>query len=123
MNVKIISWNVRVLNDRDKRLRVRNMIKSWGADIICLQETKMEFISKREIRSLWGCQHVDWLYLGSIGASGGVLVMWDRRTVEKIDGAVGRFSVSCKFKNVKDQFEWAFTGIYGPNSAHDRQFL
>ena len=102
MNVKIISWNVRVLNDRDKRLRVRNMIKSWGADIICLQETKMEFISKREIRSLWGCQHVDWLYLGSIGASGGVLVMWDRRTVEKIDGAVGRFSVSCKFKNVKD---------------------
>ena len=123
MNVKIISWNVRVLNDRDKRLRVRNMIKSWGADIICLQETKMEFISKREIRSLWGCQHVDWLYLGSIGASGGVLVMWDRRTVEKIDGAVGRFSVSCKFKNVKDQFEWAFTGTYGPNSAHDRQFL
>ena len=46
----------------------------------------------------------------------GVLVMWDKRTVEKIYEAVGRFSVSCKFKNVEDQFEWAFTGIYGPNS-------
>ena len=41
--------------------------------------------------------------------------MWDRRMVEKIDEVVGRFSVSCKFKNVVDQFVWAFTGVYGPN--------
>ena len=53
----------------------------------------------------------------------GVLVMWDRRTVEKIDEAVGWFSVSCKLKNVEDQFEWAFTGIYGPNSDLDRWLL
>ena len=79
----------------------------------------MEFISRREIRSLWGCQHVDWLYSDSIGASDRVLVMWDKRTVEKINEAVGRFSVSCKFKNVKDQFELAFTSIYGPNSDLD----
>ena len=37
------------LDIRDKRLRVRNMNKSWGAEVICLQETKMEFISRREI--------------------------------------------------------------------------
>ena len=49
--------------------------------------------------------------------------MWDRRIVENIDETVGRFSVSCKFKNVEDQFEWAFTSIYGPNSAHDRRLL
>ena len=29
---------------------------------------------------------------------------------------VGRFSISCRFKNVVDQFEWEFTGVYGPNS-------
>ena len=29
--------------------------------------------------------------------------------------AVGYFFVSCKFKNVGDQFEWVFTGVYGPN--------
>ena len=80
----------------------------------------MEFIIRREIRSLWGCQHLDWLYLGFIGASGGVLVMWDRRMVdrrmvEKIDKAVERFFVSCKFKNVVDHFVWAFTSVYGTN--------
>ena len=26
------------------------------------------------------------------------------------------FSVSCKFKNVSDHFEWAFSGVYGANS-------
>ena len=88
----------------------------------------MEFIIRREIRSLWGCQHLDWLYLGFIGASGGVLVMWDRRMVdrrmvEKIDKAVERFFVSCKFKNVVDHFVWDFTGVYGPNSNRDRQLL
>ena len=33
--------------------------------------------------------------------------MWDRRVVEKVEEAVGYFSVSCKFKNAGDQFEWA----------------
>ena len=88
----------------------------------------MEFIIRREIRSLWGCQHLDWLYLGFIGALGGVLVMWDRRMVdrrmvEKIDKAVERFFVSCKFKNVVDHFVWDFTGVYGPNSNRDRRLL
>ena len=41
--------------------------------------------------------------------------MWDRKVVEKVEEAVRHFSVSCKFKNVGDQFEWAFIGVYGPN--------
>ena len=49
--------------------------------------------------------------------------MWDRRVVEKIEEAVGHFSISCRFKNVSDQFEWAFTGIYGPNLNRKRQFM
>jgi hypothetical protein len=68
MNVKIISWNVRGLNDSGKRLRIKNMLKDWHANIICLQETKMELITTRTIRRLWRCQYVDWMFLGSIGA-------------------------------------------------------
>ena len=64
----------------------------------------MELITKVVIRSLWGGQHVDWSYLGSCGVSGGELVMWDTRVVNKMEEAVGRFSVSCKFTNVSDQF-------------------
>ena len=77
MNLKIISWNVRGLNERDKRLRVRNLIRNWRLDIVCLQETKMELITRVVILSLWGGQHVDWSYLGYCGASGEVLLMLD----------------------------------------------
>jgi hypothetical protein len=31
------------------------------------------------VRSLWGCQFLDWCYLPSGGASGDILLMWDRR--------------------------------------------
>ena len=49
--------------------------------------------------------------------------MWDRRVVEKLEEAVGNFSISCRFKNVSDHFEWAFTGIYGPILNRNRQFM
>jgi hypothetical protein len=68
MKLKIITWNVRVLNDKEKRLRVRNLIKLWGTDVICLQETKLDLITSGIICSLWGSQHVDWLYCGSDGS-------------------------------------------------------
>jgi hypothetical protein len=123
MNLKIISWNVRGLNVQDKRLQVRHMLKLWNADIVCLQETKLDFIDRRVIWSLWGIHHVDWLYLGSEGASGGILMMWDRRVVEKMDSAVGQYSISCKFRNVLDQTDWAFSGVYGPNINSERDIM
>jgi exonuclease III len=105
MNLKIISWNVRGLNDSDKRLRVRNLLRLWKADLICLQETKLGHFDRKMIRSLWGSPHVDWISLGSNGASGGILLMWDKRVLEKIDEAHGYYSLSCKFRNVSSQFE------------------
>ena len=43
--------------------------------------------------------------------------------MEKVEEAVGHFSVSCKFKNVGDQFEWAFIGIHGPNLNRRRHIM
>jgi len=64
---------------------------------------KLEWITRRLVRSIWSCSYIDWLYLGSEGASSGILLMWDRRVVEKVE-AVGHFSVSCRFENDIDQF-------------------
>jgi hypothetical protein len=36
---------------------------------------------------------VDWCYLDSIGASSGVLIMWDSSMVDKINECVGEFSL------------------------------
>ena len=68
---------------------MKNLLKQWKADVIFLQETKLEHVTRGSLSSLWGSQFVDWLFVGSIGASGGILLMWDKRFMEKVDEAVG----------------------------------
>jgi hypothetical protein len=89
MKPRILSWNVRGLNKRRKRLRISNLLRDWKVDIICLQETKVHGMSRSIVRSLWSCNHVDWCCLDSCGASGGILIMWDKRVVEKVDVCLG----------------------------------
>ncbi|XP_040986403.1 uncharacterized protein LOC121234516 [Juglans microcarpa x Juglans regia] len=123
MKPKILSWNVRGLNDSNKCLRIKSLLRMWKVDIVCLQETKLRIIDQRLIRSLWGCSYVGWSYLASEGASDGVLLMWDKRVVEEVEECVGTFSVACLFKNVVDGWEWAYAGIYGPNLDRERRRL
>jgi hypothetical protein len=123
MKPKILSWNVRGLNNRRKRLRISNLLREWKADILCFQETKVHNPSRNFVRSIWGCNYVDWCSLDSCGASGGILIMWDKRVVEKVDVCLGEFTLAVSFRNIADGFEWAFAGVYGPNHYIDRRRL
>jgi exonuclease III len=44
----------------EKQLRVKNLLRQWKTYIICLQETKLEFISDTLVRNLWSCPFADW---------------------------------------------------------------
>jgi exonuclease III len=123
MKPKILSWNVRGLNNRFKCLRISNLLRDWKVDIMCFQETKVQNPSRSFVRSIWGCNYVDWCCLDSCGASGGILIMWDKRLVEKVDVCLGEFTLVVSFRNIVDGFEWAFAGVYGPNSLIDRRRL
>ena len=41
MKLKLFSWNVRGVNNPDKRDVIRNFIRSQRVDLVCLQETKI----------------------------------------------------------------------------------
>ena len=49
-----------------------------------------------------------------MGTVGGVLIVWDKRSLELVNKVVGLFSVSCKFRSLEDGCFWAFTEVYGP---------
>ncbi|KAG6645248.1 hypothetical protein CIPAW_08G109000 [Carya illinoinensis] len=83
MKQKIVSWNVRGINEASKRLQIRNLLRGWKVEIICLQETKLKVVTRKIVQSIWSCIHVDWVHLAADGASRGVLVMWDQWVVEK----------------------------------------
>jgi hypothetical protein len=61
--------------------------------------------------------------MGVSGAPGGILLMSDRRVVEKVEECVGRYTVACSLHNTGDNVEWAFEGVYGPNDNRDRREL
>jgi exonuclease III len=77
MNFNILTWNVRGLNEGRKRLKIRNLLSKWKIDIVCLQETKLKMVSNQIVHSLWRCPYKEWCHVDSIGASGGILLMWD----------------------------------------------
>ena len=42
MIVKIISWNVRGANNKEKRKIIKAFLRSQRTDVVCLQETKIK---------------------------------------------------------------------------------
>ena len=93
MNLKILSWNVRGLNDCRKHSIVKNLLREWKCDVICLQKTKLSGLDRQMVGSLWSCPFVDWVALDAIQIAGGVLMMWDSRVLERLEFLVGSFSV------------------------------
>ncbi len=83
---------------------------------MCLQETKLAEIDLQLVRSLWGNSYVDWEMLLANGTAGGVLLLWDRRVLERVDSVVCQFSVSYLWKSLTDDMEWLGTGLYGPTA-------
>ena len=94
--IKVISWNVRGLNDLRKHLVVKNLLREWKYDVICLQETKIASMNRQLVCSLWSCPYVDWAVLEVDRTADGILLMWDKRVLEKVEVVVGTFSVSVK---------------------------
>ena len=61
------------------------------------------------MRSLGTGKFLDWRALDVSGSMGGILICWDKRTLEVLALEVGQFSISCRFRNMEDGFVWMFT--------------
>ena len=102
------------LNNPQKRESVKYWLRNWKCDVVCLQETKLAEVDLQLVRSLWGNSFVGWEFLPAVGSAGGVILLWDKRVVERLDSVVKTFSISCLWKGVSDSFVWVGTGLYGP---------
>ena len=111
MNVRILSWNVRGVNDRSKRKVIKSVIRNQKVDLFCIQETKMQVMSEEVVWSLGPGRFLDWKVLNAMGTAGGVLICWDKRSLEMLGVEEGQFSISCRFRNVGDGVIWVFTEI------------
>ena len=81
---------------------------------------KLADMDRRMVCNLWSCPYVDWVALDVDQTAGGVLMMWDRRVLEKLEVMVGYFSMSVRWQDVRDDFIWACSRFYGPNDNNLR---
>ena len=102
---------------------MKNLLRDWKGDVVYLQETKLVVVDLKIIRSLWGNMYVGWEVLNAVNTAGGILLMWDKRILEKIDSLVGSFTVSCQWKCLEDGFTWIGSGVYGPNLKGVRSYF
>ena len=123
MKIRIISWNVKGANNPEKRKLIKAFLKSQRANVICLQETKIKAINRGLVGSLGARRFLDWGAINAVGASGGLVVFWDSRVLTLKGLEKGNFTISCRFKNLNDNFVWVFTGIYGPTENTIRELL
>lgn len=123
MKVKILSWNINGLNGRKKRSTLVSLVRKWKADILCLQETKMEVIPKSLLHQIWGSRWVDWVELKTCGTSGGIIIIWDKRMWNCIDSHQGNYTITCMLESLQEDFRWCFTGLYGPHTNSEGEEL
>ncbi|GLJ26431.1 hypothetical protein SUGI_0509920 [Cryptomeria japonica] len=87
--MKVISWNIRGLNGLNKQDILRNPIRDQNLDIILVQKTKM---SKEKVEKLNFFQNGGVCGSSSNGASGGVAIFWNKKTISRemidVDGNI-----------------------------------
>ena len=74
MKIRLLSWNVRGANDKDKRKIIKLVIKSQRVDMVCLQETKMKEMAITLVCSLGVGRHLDWSVINLREGTRGILV-------------------------------------------------
>ena len=69
-----MSWNVRGVNDPDRRKIIRNVIRYQRVNLVCLQETKIQNMTAAVARSVGVGINYDWRALNAEGTAGGILM-------------------------------------------------
>ena len=70
--------------------------------MLCIQEIKIQPMIEGVARSLGSGRFLDWRALDASGSVGGILICWDKRSLEILDWEEGQFSLSCRFRNMED---------------------
>lgn len=112
--MKLLTWNVRGLGNKRKRRNIKEIVCKEKLDVVIFQEIKREIINWALIGVVWGIRYKDWAFLPSEGRSGGILIIWDVRTITAKECISGNFTLSLRFAS-KSREKWWVTGGLWPH--------
>ncbi|XP_058751351.1 uncharacterized protein LOC131624428 [Vicia villosa] len=92
------SMNIRGGGSSLKRRRVNSIIKKGKADIFMIQETKIKDFKDYFAKSFWSGQDIGCSFSNSLGALGGLLILWKEGNVEVVSSFRGEGYLGIKVK-------------------------
>ena len=107
-------WNVRGLNSENRKRVVRQKIDESHCAIACLQETKFTSFDSRTIKSFCPKRFDSFAFSPSLGASGGILFVWNSSVFDDTLLEAQQFAVVIEFVSRQNNERWTLVVVYGP---------
>ena len=111
------------LGGAEKRREVSALVRERKPFILCIQETKLPDFDASVCKAIWGDDNVDFSYQPSVGASGGIVTLWDLKEVEvwltvSLEHVL---AITGRFLKSGDQF--VVFNVYAPCDSSRQQVL
>jgi hypothetical protein len=110
----VFNWNIRGINADVKCPVLRNKLEESGASVVCLQETKKYSFDNSDIRKFAPKCFDHFVCVPSVGASGGLLVLWNSKIFSGTVRMQESFGVVIDFVSSADSFASTLVNVYGP---------
>jgi hypothetical protein len=120
---RVLCWNVRGLNSENRQRDVRSKIDESACDIVCLQETKCETVDWRILRKFAPKRFDCFTFSPSVGASGGMIVLWNSSVFDGLLIETQPFGIIINFTSVHNKSSWVLACVYGPCQGLERDLF
>ncbi|MCH79622.1 cysteine-rich receptor-like protein kinase, partial [Trifolium medium] len=107
----------------EKRQEVCKLVGNQKPLVICIQETKLQLCEAFICSSLWGNAPHAFSYRPSVGASGGLLTLWDSTEVEVWSSESRDHVLWCHGRFIKSGEEFSVANVYAPCDLGAKQEL
>ncbi|KAL4557832.1 hypothetical protein LXL04_036026 [Taraxacum kok-saghyz] len=106
-----------------KLIWVKELCSKHKVNFLALQETKMESVDDFFVRRLWGNSNFKFSFSDSVGASGGILCVWDSGVFVKRRAALSDYFVLLEGTWVPTQSDILIVTVYAPHDVREKRML
>lgn len=119
MDLRLLNWNVRGLNNPARRRAIQNRIRDMNCNFICLQETKIADFSRTLVSETLGPSFCDnFIFKPADCTRGGILIACSQDfSVAIITTVPEQYSLTANITDLSDGSSWSVTAVYGPQDA------